>query len=183
MNIEYGTIDILIDDLTSCLKDSKTGEIKETVVFRVETKNFLEKYNNKSGWYVNWKEMPKEVEIYALGLKEDNSIQGLVGIKDDINANAVYIHWAVVAPHNNKLITSNPKYIGVGGHLFAIAIDKSYSYNHNGVVYGFASNEKVLSHYIEKLNATYLGLLHKYQFAIMEDEAKKIKEVYDYEWN
>ena len=183
MSIDFGTIDILIDDLTSCLKDSETGEIKETVVFKIETKRFLDKYNDKNGWYINWKQIPKEVEVYALALKEDNSIQGLVGIKDDKDANAVYIHWAVVAPHNNKQFADKPKYIGVGGHLFAIAIDKSYSYNHSGVVYGFASNEKVLNHYIEKLDATYLGLLHKFQFAIMEDAAKMIKEVYDYEWN
>lgn len=183
MSIEFGTIDILIDDLTPCLKDSKTGELKETVVFKVETKKFLSQYNDKNGWYINWKEIPQEVEVYALALKDDNSIQGLVGIKNDKEANAVYIHWAVVAPHNNKQLVDEPKYIGVGGHLFAIAIDKSYDWNHKGVVYGFASNEKVLQHYIEKLNATYLGLLHKYQFSIMEDEAKKIKEVYDYEWN
>ncbi|MBR4314451.1 MAG: hypothetical protein IKP66_06025 [Lachnospiraceae bacterium] len=93
------------------------------------------------------------------------------------------MHWAVVAPHNNKQLVEVPKYIGVGGHLFAIAIDKSHDWNHNGVIYGFASNEKVLQHYIEKLNATYLGLQHRYQFAVMEDEAIKIKEVYDYEWN
>lgn len=68
--------------------------------------------------------------------------------------NAVYIHWAVVAPHNNKQLIDEPKFIGVGGHLFAIAIDKSYDWNHNGVVYGFASNEKVLKHYIEKLSET-----------------------------
>ena len=42
MSIEFGTIDILIDDLTSCLKDSTTGEIKETVVFKIETKRFLD---------------------------------------------------------------------------------------------------------------------------------------------
>ncbi len=183
MDIEFGTIDILVDDLTSCLKDGKTGDIKETVVFKIETKKFLDNYNEKNGWYIDWKKIPKEVEVYALALKEDNSIQGLVGVKDDKDANAVYIHWAVVAPHNNKQLIDEPKFIGVGGHLFAIAIDKSYDWNHNGVVYGFASNEKVLKHYIEKLSATYLGLLHKYQFAIMEDEAKKIKEVYDYEWN
>ena len=183
MNVEYGTIDIIIDDLTSCIKDNETDEIKETVVFKIETKKFLEKYNNKNGWYINWKEIPTEVEVYALALKDDNSIQGLVGVKDDKDADAAYIHWAVVAPHNNKKLVNKPKYIGVGAHLFAIAIDKSYDWGHNGVVYGFAANEKLLKHYIEKLNAIYLGVLHKFQFAIMEDEAKKIKEIYDYEWN
>lgn len=183
MNSEFGTIDILIDELVPCLKDNFTGRVKETVVFKVETKNLLKDFNEKNGWYINWNEIPKGVDVYALALKEDNSIQGLVGIKKDEDAKAVYIHWAVVAPWNNKQKCEKAKYIGVGGHLFAIAIDKSYSYGYNGVVYGFASSEYILNHYIEKLNATYLGILHKFQFAILENEAKKIKEVYDYEWN
>lgn len=28
------------------------------------------------------------------------------------------------APQNNKELTNEPKYLGVGGHLFAIGIDK-----------------------------------------------------------
>lgn len=183
MDIKYGIIDILIDELVPCLKNSITDEVKETVVFKVETKKLLNEFNENNGWYINWREIPDVIDVYALALKEDNSIQGLVGIKKDDDAKAVYIHWAVVAPWNNKQKNKKVKYMGVGGHLFAIAIDKSYSYGYNGVVYGFASNEVLLRHYIEKLNATYLGILHKFQFAILEKEASKIKEVYDYEWN
>lgn len=32
------------------------------------------------------------------------------------------------APLNNKILCVNPKYTGVGGHLFAIAVDKSVEY-------------------------------------------------------
>ena len=63
--------------------------------------------------------------MYALALKDDNTIQGLVGIKNDINSYAVYLHLACTAPHNNKYEYGSQKYVGVGGHLFAIAVDKS----------------------------------------------------------
>lgn len=56
--------------------------------------------------------------MYALALKDDNTIQGLVGIKNDKD------------PH-----------------------------------------------------AEYLGMLHQYQFFIDEEQAKKLLEVYHYEWN
>ena len=31
-------------------------------------------------WHINWDEIPHNVEVYALALKDDNSIQGLIGI-------------------------------------------------------------------------------------------------------
>lgn len=40
--------------------------------------------------------------MYALALKDDNTIQGLVGIKNDKDSHAVYPHWACTAQHNNK---------------------------------------------------------------------------------
>lgn len=40
MGIEFGTIDLLIDDLTSCLKDSKTGELKKLLFLRLRLKSF-----------------------------------------------------------------------------------------------------------------------------------------------
>ncbi len=35
--LEQGCIDIWIDDIVPCLQDTETGELKETVVFRIET--------------------------------------------------------------------------------------------------------------------------------------------------
>ena len=36
--------------------------------------------------------------------------------------------------------------------------------------------------YVNVFNAEYIGILHPYQFAIDSSNAKKIVEVYDYEW-
>ncbi|MBP0958479.1 MAG: hypothetical protein J5997_14080 [Oscillospiraceae bacterium] len=85
-------------------------------------------------------------------------------------------------PENNKLISDSVKYLGVGGHLFAIAAQKSIEYGYEGFMYGFAANQELLNHYVNVFNAEYIGILHPYQFAIDSLNAKRIVEVYDYEW-
>ena len=115
--------------------------------------------------------------------KDDNTIQGLVGIRNDKDSHAVYLHWACTAPHNNIHEYGVQKYIGVGGHLFAIAADKSIEWGYEGAIHGFAANEDLLKHYMNVFHAEYLGMLHQYQFFIDEEQAKKLLEVYHYEWN
>ncbi len=181
--IEQGCINIWIDEIVPCLKDTETGEIKETVVFKIESRNYLKKFRESNGWHINWNEIPKEVEVYALALRDTNEIEGLVGIRNDIDSHAAYLHWACVAPHNNKHDTGKQKYIGVGGHLFAIAADKSIQWGYDGAIHGFAANQKLLEHYINVFGAEYLGMLHQYQFFIDEIQAGKLLEVYHYEWN
>jgi len=143
----------------------------------------LKKFQKSNGWHINWNEIPKNVEVYALALKDDNTIQGLVGIRNDKDSHAVYLHWACTAPHNNIHEYGSQKYIGVGGHLFAIAADKSIEWGYEGTIHGFAANEDLLMHYTNVFHAEYLGMLHQYQFFIDEEQAKKLLEVYHYEWN
>ncbi len=64
---------------------------------------------------------------YAILLSE-----GLVGVRNDKDSHAAYLHWACTAPHNNKYEFGSQKYVGVGGHLFAIAADKSMKWGHEG---------------------------------------------------
>ena len=181
--LEQGCLDVWIDELVPCLKDTTTGEVKNTVVFRIESRTYLRKFNQRTGWAINWSKVPKDVEVYALALQDTNEIQGLVGIKDDVNANAAYIHWAVTAPQNNKHDFGCQKYSGVGGHLFAIAVEKSLQWGHGGVVHGFARNMELVDHYVQKFGAFHLGRQHIYQIVIFEQEAKKLLEEYTYEWN
>ena len=82
-------------------------------------------------------------------MKENNEIQGLVGVKNDISVKAAYLHWGCTAPHNNKHKFGVQKYSGVGGHLFAIAADRSFLWGHEGFVHGFALNKELLNHYID----------------------------------
>ena len=188
MNNNYakeGCVDIWIDELTECLIDTETGKRVETIVFRIEKRSFLKKFSKKNGWRINWYSVPKDVEVFALATSSDDGsieIEGLVGIKNDIPANAVYVHWAVAAPHNNKHDFGSQKYKGVGGHLFAIAAEKSLDYGHGGFIHAFALNEELLKHYCETLGAIYIGAQHQYQFIIDEEHALRLMEVYDYDW-
>lgn len=181
--VKVGGVGVWLDEIVPCLKDTESGEIKETVVFRIESRSFLKKFNEKNGWGINWIKVPKEVEVFALALKENNEIQGLVGVRNDADVKAAYLHWACTAPHNNKHVLGKQKYSGVGGHLFAITVEKSMQWGYEGTVHGFALNKRLLNHYIEVLGATYLGALHPYQFFLDGGASQKLLEVYTYEWN
>ena len=64
-----------------------------------------------------------------------------------------------------------------------IAADKSIQWGYAGAMHGFAANKELLEHYINTFHAEFLGMLHDYQFFVNEIEAKKLLEVYNYEWN
>ena len=147
----------------------------------IHLRGILSSYNIRNGWYTNWASLVDNAEIYALVVKGTVDIQGLVAIQRDSCAKAVYIQWMSSAPWNNKERTETPRYEGVGGHLFAISGRVSSEAGFDGYVFGFASNQKVLEHYIEKLGAIHIGLIHPYQFAIEADAMKKILETYTFE--
>lgn len=175
-------INVIIDELTPCLKDNNTGELVQTEVIRIKRKSFLRKYNKKNGWYVSWDTLTDENEVYALVVEGSVDIQGLVAIAKDDEMKAIYIAWMCASPENNKQKTDRVKYKGVGGHLFAIAAQKSINYGFDGYMYGFAANADLLKHYQKVFDAEYIGVMHPYQFAINEIVASKIVEEYDYEW-
>ncbi len=175
-------INVWIDEFTPCLKDAMTGDIVETEVVQITRKSYLAKYNKRTQWYVNWTDLLTDHEIYALVLKGTTDIQGLVALQKNTDYQAVYVAWMCTAPQNNKLIIDQPKYLGVGGHLFAICIDKAIEYGFDGVITGFAANAELLQHYCDVFGAVPLKILHPYHFMIEENEAKRIKEAYTYEW-
>lgn len=49
-------------------------------------------------------------------------------------------------------------------------------------MYGFAADQGLLEHYVRTFHGEIIAILHPYQFAIGEQEAREIMEVYDYEW-
>lgn len=146
-------------------------------------KKFLSKFNKKNGWYVNWSALLSDNDVYALVLKGTVDIQGLVAVKTDNDVGALCISWMCASPENNKVLYEQPKFLGVGGHLFAIAVQISIKLGFNGLIYGFASNERLLEHYVNVFNAEVIGIFHPYHFAIDESTAKHLMEVYDFEWS
>lgn len=176
-------ITFYIDELTPCLRDTITGDVIDTEVVRIRRKSFLSKFNKKTGWYINWGKIPESVEIYALVVKGTMDIQGMVAVRNDIDANAAYVHWACTAPHNNLWEYGEQKYKGVGGHLLAIVASKSVEWNHEGVFHADAMDKDILKHYISEYNAEYMPLSgHPYHFIMEEEASKNIMEVYTYEW-
>lgn len=160
----------------------RTGELVQTEAIRITRASFLRKYNETTGWYTNWARLLDECEIYALVLEGSVDIQGLVAVAGDDNAEALRISWMCTSPENNKLITDESRYSGVGGHLFAIAAHISEERGYGGYLYGFAANKDLLAHYQAAFNAEHLGIFHPYHFMVDGENARKIKGAYDYEW-
>lgn len=171
-----------IDELTPCLRDSVTGEIVDTEVIPITRKTVLKKFNKQNGWYINWESLFNESEIYALVISGTYSIQGLIAVHNDVDSKTAFIDWAVASPENNPQIMPEKKYAGVGGHLFAIAAQKSIEYGYGGAISGFAANKDLMKHYIDVFGAVPICLLHEYQIFIDEAAGNRIREVYTYEW-
>jgi len=169
--------------LSPCLIEAATNQPKDTIAKLIVDRSELKSYNKKNGWYVNWAQLLKENEVYGIYIKGQDTPEGLIAIKQDSSASAVYMSWGCAAPHNNKQMTKAPKYTGVGGHLFAIAAEKSFQYGFDGYLYGFAADAKLLKHYIKVFGAWHAGMLHEFHFVIEPDKAKKLMEVYNYDWS
>ena len=116
-------------------------------------------------------------------VKGSERIEGLVGLRKDNNAQAVYIHWGVAAPHNNKLqgVIGGKEYIGVGGHLFAIAAEESINNGYDGYFYGFAANKELVEYYCNKFGALHRPIDHPYEVVFDELADNSILKEYNYE--
>lgn len=95
----------------------------------------------------------------------------------------MYIHWGVAAPHNNKLkgVKGEKEYIGVGGHLFAIAAEESINNGYDGYFYGFAANKELVEYCCNKFGALHRPIDHPYEVVFDELAANSILKEYNYE--
>lgn len=67
--------------------------------------------------------------------------------------------------------------------MFAIAGSESMKAGFGGAIYGYAANQQVLEHYVEKMKATHVGVLHPYQFCVFENEMQEIIKTYTYAYS
>lgn len=170
--LKRGQIDILIDSKTPCLLNRLTGEIVDTCYEKLD-KSDLEKIKKKDGWKFGWtKPYNKGYTVYALRIKGDNIIQGLVAIKENERERAVHIDIVENAPHNYG---SRGLYDGVGAHLFAIAIKVSRELGYGGFVY-FEAKTNLIEYYKTELGAKQIG--SSQLMLIEEQDALKLLEVY-----
>ncbi len=167
-------MEIVIDKLTPCLEKVKDHSIVDTD-FKIATKEELKSLKK---WQFKWTSKDlHECEIYKLTVNGDERIQGLVAIQDIHGSNAVYVKIAESAPHN---IGINKEYLGVGGHLFAIAVQRSYDLGYNGFVYMDAKNLSLVKHYSQSLGAILIGQPHPYRMIIDEETAYHLINTYNF---
>ena len=161
-----------------CLSRNRTG-------FEVILNFTKEDYHHLANMIHHFQRIvqPKENEIYGLFVQGSDEVEGLVAIDPRRNRDALYVTWMVAAPHNNVEICGrgNQKYVGVGGHLFAIAISKSVQYGYGGAIYGFAKDAEKLAHYEKWFGAEYIGMLHEFHFLIADSSAVNVVEDYSYD--
>ncbi len=176
----------IVDDIVPCLKELATGDIYDTEVVRIRRKSILEKYNKRTGWYVNWSKFSDDTEVYALVLKGTNDVQGLVAIQYDDEAQAVHIAWGCTAPSNNIWHFGKQRFSGVGGHLISIASELSVRHQYDGFVYGEPMDKELFDYYCEEFGALPLPALpsdsHPYRVMFSDECTSKLREVYSYEW-
>lgn len=138
-------IDILIDRLTDCLVRREDNTIVRTRYKKLEEPI---KKNSYKGWKFDWVKTQEDgYDIYELFTEENTVVQGRISLK--IEGGVVNIDIVESNPHN---VGKEGQYIGVGGHLFAIACQCSLESGCDGYV-AFTSKTNLITHYRESLNA------------------------------
>jgi hypothetical protein len=99
-------------------------------------------------WAFNWSDIYRGVEVvYKITL--GGQLQGLVGLFEDTEKQAVYVVNAEVAPHNRG---SQSKGYLVGPTLFALAAQCSFEWGQEGYVF-LEAKTQLIPYYRTKLGA------------------------------
>lgn len=165
-------MDIEIDEFTPCLRDMKTGKLVDTSYQKIEINGSTARSLQKKGWNFDWS-IPQRngYQIYKLTLLGHDEIQGLVALKNIASDSAVKIDIIESAPHNRG---KNKKHSGVGGHLLAIAVEKSYNEGNDGMVY-FTAKTDLIDYYSKKFGAR---LIFGRNMALFPEEGAKLLQIY-----
>lgn len=160
-------VDIQIDKLTDCLIERETGSIVDTeykeCITAIKKKDFF-------GWKFDWSKTQKNgYTIYELFVENDETVQGRISLK--IDGGVADVDIVESAPYNYG---HNGKYIGVGGHLFAIACQISLENGCDGVV-AFTSKSDLVEHYKRELKA--VEIMPR-RLVIFEDAAEILLDKY-----
>jgi len=142
--------ELLIDKLTHCIEEKRTGKVFETVLSLV-TQEEIKRVYKKDGWFFNWKtayQQPNH-QVYKLLAKGHPEIQGLISLEPIKDQQYIELHLIESAPHNYG---SAKRFLGVPGNLVAFACKMSFEMGFDGFV-AFHAKTKLISHYIDTLGA------------------------------
>lgn len=180
-------IEIVIDEITPCLLDSKNStyvdtnyEIIKPISRAVAAQ--MQKYEN---WKFDWSDPDlQDCQIYALYVDGSNATQGLIACREYKSKGSTlgYIEVAL-AESNPKNVGEDGIYKGVGAHLFSIASRLSFDLGYEGYV-TFISKTDLVEHYIKTLKAEVLfdrtmQLTSKASKYLVEMYDKKARDMYD----
>lgn len=164
-------VKVAIDEKTPCLRRLSDGKIVSTGFEQVHPRR-----GDYAGWEFDWTKPEKEGNtVLALKASGDSRTQGLLAYRET-DYQSVYVALVEAAPHNNKHNTTveGKEYNGVGAHLFAEAVKKSYELGYNGFV-DFTAKNNLVDYYKKLLGAQQIDRQHMY---IDERAAAKLYERY-----
>jgi len=148
-------INVYIDSLTNCLI-RKNDSCTVSTYYTLLPRNFFTpqrvKLMHATGWTknFNWSVVQKGGGmVFALYARNDDRVQGYIGIEHRLKDKYTYVVLAESSPWN---VGKNGEYEGVGAHLFAIACKESWDAGNEGVVM-FEPKTKLIDHYIKTLHA------------------------------
>ncbi|MHC9540935.1 MAG: hypothetical protein AB9903_15655 [Vulcanimicrobiota bacterium] len=136
----------------SCLIVRETNEIIYTefreIVKAGEIKKISKEHRWDFDWTLQWKKKESNSEFYALTIEGETETQGIIELRKE--QGAIEATLVESAPGNRG---STGKYRGVGGHLFAIAVKRSYEIGNDGYVF-FDAKTALIGHYKKELGAS-----------------------------
>ncbi len=143
-------LDFVFDKLTNSIENTTTGEVFDTVIVRLTTKDV--KQITQADWKFDWvKEIKdKSKEVYKLTTENNPSIiQGLLSIED--KQDHIFMHLIESAMFNKN---KGKVYLGVPGNLVAYACKVSIDKGYQGFL-AFDTKSILIKHYQETLHATH----------------------------
>jgi len=143
-------LDFVIDKLTNSIENTSTGEVFDTAIIRLTTKNL--RLINKTDWQFDWvKEMKDKTKaVYKLTtVNNPTIIQGLLSIED--KQDHIFMHLIESSKFNKG---KNKVYFGVPGNLVAYACKVSFDKGYQGFL-AFDAKTALIQHYQEMLYATH----------------------------
>ena len=148
--VKNKALDFVIDKLTNSIENISTGEVFDTIVVRLISKD--SKIIIKSEWQFDWsKELnDKTKEVYKLTTEHNPTIiQGLLSIED--KEDHIFMHLIESSKFNKG---KNKIYLGIPGNLVAFACKISVDRGYEGFL-AFDAKSALIKHYQETLHATH----------------------------
>jgi hypothetical protein len=143
-------LDFEIDKLTNSIENTSTGEVFDTVVVRLTSKDL--RFIPKAEWQFDWSKELKDntKEVYKLTtLNNPTIIQGLLSIED--KQDHIFMHLIESSEFNKG---KGKVYLGVPGNLVAYACKVSFEKGYQGFL-AFDAKSALIKHYQVTLHATY----------------------------